>query len=43
VVLLQFIPHVVLQMEFAEGKGLPVKVLGEKSTQGPALDANFGI
>ena len=30
------------QMEFAEGKGLPVKVLGEKSTQGNTY-FNFGI
>jgi autotransporter strand-loop-strand O-heptosyltransferase len=30
------------QMEFAEGKGLPVKILGEKSTQGNTY-FNFGI
>ena len=30
------------QMEFAEGKGLPVKITGEKSTQGNNY-SNFGI
>ena len=30
------------QMEFAEGKGLPVKVLGERSTYGNSY-SNFGI
>jgi len=30
------------QLEFAEGKGLPVKILGEKSTQGNNY-SNFGI
>ena len=30
------------QMEFAEGKGLPVKIIGEKSTQGNSY-SNFSI